>query len=198
VGSCRVQTVPCPHCAEPVRPTATFCLACDQPIVDTERGLSVAEATPASLGRPLVGLAVGLTCLLLLGGAAYGGFRIYHHAHTSTIDQATREVRRGVTLIVSAEGGRGAACRELEPVVAPPGKKTLAECRAIEGDDRGAHVDAVSVGRPRFSGPTGTAQVRATVTDPRGRHQVDEQVRLVEVRRHWKLAWDGRPALHTT
>ena len=193
-----MNTVPCPHCAEPIRPTATFCLACDRPVVDTERGLSVADAAPASVGRPLLGVVVGAVCLVLLGGAAYGGLRIYHKAHASTVDQATSEVRRGITLLVSAEGGQGDACRELGPVIAPPAKKTLAECHAIVGDDRGARLDSVSVGRPRLNGDSGTAHVRATVTDTSGRHTVDEDVRLVQVGRHWRLAWDGRPAVHTT
>jgi hypothetical protein len=166
--------------------------------VDTERGLSVAEATPASIGRPVLGLLVGTACLLLLGGAAYGTLRIYHHAHASTTDQASSEVRRGITLLVSAEGGHPDACRRLGPVVAPPAAKTLAECRAIVGDDRGARLDAVSVGRPRLTGGSGTAHVRATVTDPSGEHTVDEDVRLVEVGRHWRMAWDGQPAVHTT
>jgi hypothetical protein len=193
-----VQTVPCPHCAEPIRPTATFCLSCDRPIVDTERGLSVADAAPASIGRPVVGLVVGVACVALLGGAAYGGLRIFHNAHAATADQASGEVRRGVTLLVAAEGGHSAACRELTPVVAPPASKTLAECRAIVGDDTGARLDSVSIGRPHFDGDSGTARVHATVTDASGRHAVDEDVRLVQVGRHWRMAWDGRPEVHIT
>jgi hypothetical protein len=193
-----VQTVPCPHCAEPVRPTATFCLACDRPITDTERGLSVAEAVPASIGRPVHGLVIGAVCLVVLGGIAYGGLRLYDHAHASTVDQASNDVRRGLTLLVSAEGGHTDACRELGPVVAPPASRTQAECRAIAGDDRGARLDSITVDRTHLGKESGTSHVEATVTDGTGRHSLDEDVRLVQVGRHWRMAWDGRPALHAT
>jgi hypothetical protein len=187
--------VPCPHCSEPIRPTATFCLACDTPVTDTERGLSVAHAVPAAVGRPVVGLAVALACVALLGGAAYGGLRIYRHVHAASAAQARDFVRRGLRLVVSAESGESSACHGLEGVVAPPSSKALSECRAIVGDDRGARVGDLSVGQPHLGKGTGTVEVRATIDDRDGTHAVDETVRLVEDRRHWRMAWDGRPAL---
>ncbi|WP_457111449.1 hypothetical protein [Marmoricola sp. URHA0025 HA25] len=193
-----MQTVPCPHCSEPIRPTATFCLACDRVITDTERGLSVAEPVPASVGRPLVGLVVAAACVALLGGAAYGGVRIYRHAHVASADAARSDVRRGFRLLVSAESGQGRACDELAPVVAPPAPKTREECQAVLGEDRSAHLDTISVGTPHFGTGTGTVQVKATITDDGGTHAVDETVRLVEVGRHWRMAWDGKPAASRT
>jgi hypothetical protein len=190
-----VQTVPCPHCSEPIRPTATFCLACDNPVVDTDRGLSVAHAVPASVGRPVVGLAVALACVALLGGAAYGGLRIYRHAHAASAAQARAYVRRGLALVVSAESGQTSACHALEGVVAAPASKALSECRSIVGDDRGARVGDLTVGEPHLGKGTGTVELRATIDDRNGPHAVDETVRLVEVRRHWRMTWDGRPAI---
>lgn len=189
-----MQTVPCPHCSEPVRPTATFCLACDRPITDTERGLSVAEAVPASVGRPLVGLVVALACVGLLGAVAYAGVRIYGHAHTAEAKDAQDDVRRGLTLVVSAESGRSAACDELAPVVAPPAAKTRSECEAIVGDDRRAKVDAITLGRPHLGTGSGTVQVRATIADARGTRSLDETVHLTQVGRHWRMVWNGQPA----
>ena len=188
-----VQTVPCPHCAEPVRPTATFCLACDRPIADTERGLSVADAVPTSVGRPLVGLLVGLGCVALLAGAAYGGVRIFHHAHTAEAQDARADVRRGLTLVVSAESGRSGACDQLAAVVAPPAPRTLSACRAIVGDDRNAKVDAISVGEPHLATGTGTVRVKATIADAGGTRSLDETVHLVQAGRHWRMTWNGKP-----
>jgi hypothetical protein len=190
-----VQTVPCPHCSEPIRATATFCLACDTPVADTDRGLSVAHAVPASVGRPVVGLAVALACVALLGGAAYGGLRIYRHAHAASATQARADVRRGLALVVSAESGQTSACHPLEAVVAPPASKALAQCRAIVGDDRSARLGNLSVGQPHLGKGAGTVDVKATIDDRSGTHTVDETVPLVEVRRHWRMAWDGRSAV---
>ena len=187
--------MPCPHCSEPIRPTATFCLACDTPIADTDRGLSVAHAVPASIGRPVVGLAVALACVALLGGTAYGGLRIYRHVHAASAAQARDYVRRGLGLVVAAESGQASACKRLGSVVAPPASKALAECRAIVGDDRGARVGDVSVGQPHLGKDTGTVEVKATIDDHNGSHAVAQSVRLVEERRHWRMAWDGRPAI---
>lgn len=188
-----MQTVPCPHCAEPVRPTATFCLACDQPITDTERGLSVAEAVPASIGRPVVGLTIALVCLALLGGAVYGTVRILRHEHVATADEATNDVRKGLELVVSAEDGHDRACDALGPVVAPPARKTLEHCQAIVGDDRGAKLSKVSVSQPHLANGAGSVHVKATITDAHGTRALDETVRIVQVGRHWRMAWSGRP-----
>lgn len=188
-----MQTVPCPHCAEPVRPTATFCLACDQPITDTERGLSVAEAVPASIGRPVVGLTIALLCVALLGGAAYGGVRILRHENVASADEARNDVRSGLTLVVSAEDGHDRACDALGPVVAPPARKTREECQAIVGDDRSAKLSNVSVGQPHLGTGAGSVQVKATITDVHGTRALDETVRLVQVGRYWRMAWSGRP-----
>lgn len=192
-----MQTVPCPHCAEPVRPTATFCLACDKPITDTERGLSVAEAVPASIGRPVVGLAVLLVCVALLGGATYGGVRLFHHAHVATADQTEHDVRRGLALVVSAESGHTKACDLLPTYVAPPAPKALSECQAIVGDDKGAKLSELTVGQPHLGSDTGTVQVKATISDTGGTHALDESVRLVQVGRHWRMAWNGHPEAAT-
>jgi hypothetical protein len=191
-----VQTVPCPHCAEPVRPTATFCLACDRPIVDTERGLSVAEAVPASVGRPLVGLVVAVVCLLQLGGVAYGGIRIFRYGRNADADQAKSDVTHGLSLIVSAESGHIRACRALAPLLAEHAMITLAECHAVVGDDEGARVERVSVGTPHFAtSVNGSAHLRATIIDAAGSHTIDEVVHLQEIQRHWRMVWNGKPVV---
>jgi hypothetical protein len=188
-----VENVPCPHCSEPIRPTATFCLACDRAVVDTERGLSVAETVPGPVGRPVLGLGIALACLVVLGGAAYGGVRIYRNAHAQAAAQARSDVRHGLELVVSAESGQSSACRALGPMVAEPASTTLSKCQTIVGDDKGARLGEVNVSTPHLGNGTGTVHVRATVTDRSGTHAVDETVQLVEVRKHWRMSWDGRP-----
>ena len=192
-----MQTVACPHCSEPIRPTATFCLACDRPVVDTDRGLSVAEPVTGSVGRPLVGVAVALACVAVLGGTTYGGVRIYQNAHTALSDQARSDVRRGLELVVAAEDGQASACRSLGAVVAQPAATTLSECRAILGDDKGARLDGVTVGTPHLAKGVGTVAVTGTVTDGDGSRPIDRTVRLFELRRHWRMVWDGQPEAST-
>ena len=196
-----METVPCPHCQAPIRPTATFCLACDTPLTDTSRGLSVAESVPVQPRLPIVGVAVTLGVLLAVGGAAYWMFSLYRHGQSAASTQASSDVSRAVRILVSAESGHGGACRELGQVSDLAGStsgasSTLAgDCLALVGHDHAVHLDTVSVDRTHLSTgtETGTARVRATVTDGAGRHDLDRTVDLVRRNKVWVLSWDGRP-----
>jgi hypothetical protein len=185
----------CPHCAAPLRPAATFCLACDRPVVDETSRLSVAEAVHVSAGRPLIGLLVVAGCLLVIGAATYGGVAFVHDRHAATRGQAVADVTRGTTLLIDAEAGRPDACRRARSVLAGPTVDLLRECLALVDHDPGARVDRVRVDRLRLHGTTGTAHVRATVGDATGTHTVDRVVALVHARRTWLMAWDGKPAV---
>lgn len=201
-----MDTIACPHCGAPIKPTATFCLACDTPVVDTERGLSVAESTPVTMGRPLVGLAIATACVLALGAAVFGTIAYVHHRHTLTADAAAANVRHGLTLLVSAESGHARACRSAERVLAAPAATVLHECRQIVGHDSGAHLDSIHVDRPQLGTDSGTAHVTETVTDGSGTHTVHEVVNLLDQAspatssgarpaRVWRMGWDGRPVV---
>ena len=200
-----METVPCPHCNAPVRPTATFCLACDTPLADIRRGgLSVADGVPVQGLFRVVGIGVGLALLLVLGGAGFGMYRLYDHAQSDAAGLADAAVNRSVRLLVEAESGRAAACHELRRVselqrVDGASPETLSgQCRALVGRDASARLETMSIASLRISeqSHSGTARVLATIQDPSGTHRVDRTLDVVRKRdRSWVVAWDGRPLL---
>jgi hypothetical protein len=100
-----------------------------------------------------------------------------------------------MTLLVEAEGGQQGACRRAGTVVAGPAVTVLRDCQAVVDRDPGARVERVRVDGLSLHGTTGTARVHATVADDAGTHDVDEVVHRVQVRRGWRMTWDGRPDL---
>lgn len=184
----------CPHCAAPLRPAATFCLACDRPVAEQSSRLSVAEPVQVAVGRPLVGTAVVLGSVLLVGAAAYGGVAVVRGNSDRTSARAVADVRQATTLLVDAEAGQSTACRRSEGVLAGTAGDVLSRCEGIVGHDPGAHVDSLAVDHLQLASHSGTAQVRLTVTDATGTHTVDRVVDLVEHgHRTWRMSWDGRP-----
>jgi hypothetical protein len=193
-GGCHPAEVDsCPHCAAPLRPAATFCLACDRPVVDETSRLSVGEAVHVSVGRPLMGLLIVAGCLLVVGVAAYGGTSFVHHQHAAKSRQAVADVTRAATLLVEAEGGRAVSCERMSAVVAGRAAETLRECAAVVGQDPGAEMGKLEVDRVRLKGTQGSARVRATISDRAGTHTFDRLLHLVHARRAWLLSWDGTP-----
>jgi len=183
----------CPHCAAPLRPAATFCLACDRPVVDETSRLSVGDAVHVSVGRPLVGLLVVVGCLVVIGAATYGGVSFVHHRHEATARQAAADVTRAATLILAAEGGHAASCARMSAVVAGPKARIVRECDSMVGHDPGAEPGTLHVDRVRLHGNAGSARVRSTISDRAGTHTLDRVLPLVHVRREWLLRWDGAP-----
>lgn len=190
-----MENVPCPHCEAPIKPTATFCLTCDTPVTDTERGLSVAAPVTVSVGRPLVGLGIATACLVVLGALAWGTIAFFQHRHAAAMAQATGSVERGVALLVSAEGGRARACGGAERVLAGSPATTAHECHQIVDHDPGARLDQLHVARPRLGADSGTVSISATVSDGSGTHTIARVVDLVDQSKHWHMSWDGRPVL---
>jgi hypothetical protein len=188
-----VETTPCPHCDAPLRPTATFCLACDTPVTDTERGLSVAEpvAVPPARHAPVLAVAVVAGLLVLLGGAAYGTVHLVRGRHDRAEAQAADDVRRGVTLLVRAESGEPRACHAAAGVLAGSGRRQ--ECLALVGEGPGAHLEDVRLDRARLGGETGTVRLRATLVDDHRSRTLDEVFDVVDQSRQWRLRWDGKP-----
>jgi hypothetical protein len=183
----------CPHCAAPLRPAATFCLACDRPVVEETSRLSVGDAVHVSVGRPLLGLVVVAGCLLAVGLATYGGVSFVHHQHAATTRQAVTDVTREATLLVEAEGGRSASCARMSAVVAGPSARTVRECGAVVGHDPGAAMCRLDVDRVRLHGTAGSARLRSTISDRAGTHTIDRVLHLVHARREWLVSWDGTP-----
>jgi hypothetical protein len=174
-----------------VRPTATFCLSCDRPLADTDRGLSVAEGTPVRGAGPGKLIAVVAACLVVAGAATWATVAFLHARHTSENAQATADVRRAVTLLVSAEAGHGGACRALAGVTSGRAGTVIAECQTIVGRDTGVRLDSIDVSRPSLRGATGHVRFSATTTDASGTHATTEVVDLVRPHRDWQLVWSG-------
>ena len=184
--------IPCPFCDAPLKPSATFCLACDRPVVPETSRLSVGEPVEVKMGRPLVAVAVAVGVLLALGGTAYGAVAFLHHQSADSRAAAVHDIAHGTTLLLEAEGGDAAACRATVRVLAGQPAATRQACAGVVDHDPGIKVDKVVVDRLHLGGTTGTARVRATITDDKGTRTVDRVVDLVRQARSWRLNWNGR------
>lgn len=183
----------CPHCDAPLKPAATFCLACDRPVVDETSRLSVAEPVKVSVGRPVVAVAAIVGCLVLLGGSAWGGVAYVRSVHHKSKELVISDVLRGTTLLIDAEGGSSGDCRRVPKALMGAVKDLRQQCDAIVGDDPGAHVQKISVDRLDLTGEVGKAYVHATVSDAKGTRTVDRVVDLHRASRAWRMVWDGKP-----
>lgn len=188
-----VETIPCPSCGAPLKPTATFCLACDTPVADTERGLSVAQpvAVPPRRHAPVLAGAAVAGLLVLLGGTAYGTVHFFRGRHAHAEAQAGADVRRAMTLLVRAEGGQPGACRSVAAVLAGSGLRQ--ECLGIVDEDPGARLEDVRVDPARLGGQTGTVRLHATLVDDRRSRTLDVVCHVVDQSQQWRLQWDGKP-----
>ena len=175
-----------------MRPTATFCLACDTPITDTERGLSVAEPVAREVrARPwLVGVVV-VGLVALIGGTTYGVMHYISTRHQHTEAHAAADARQAMTFLVRAESGDAHACRRAAPLLS--GFKERQSCLAIVGRDPGAKLQDVHTDTAKVNGTAGSVRLRATVADDQGTHAIDDVLKLTEVGSDWHLVWDGTP-----
>jgi hypothetical protein len=183
----------CPHCDAPLRPTATFCLACNTPVADAQQGLSVAEASVVRMGRPLVGVGVLVGVLLVLGAIGYGSYAFVHDRSAAERANALTDTRLGVTMLVRAEGGSARSCRRAEAFLAGGPAAVRHKCLAIVGNDHGARLDDVRVDRPSFRSDRGTVHLTATFVDPSGSRPFDHDFAVVKQVKQWRLSWDGGP-----
>ena len=185
----------CPHCDAPLKPAARYCLACDRPVGDETSTLSVGEPVAVSVGRPLVAVAAVAATVVVLGALVWGYIAFLHHGNGTVAAQARGDVKRGTTLLVSAEGGQPSACLRSARVLAGPAADVLAKCQAIVDHDPGARVASIQVDRLRLQGTTGSVRVRASIHDNTGTHALDRVVDLVRSGRSWRMSWDGRPEI---
>lgn len=183
---------PCPICEAPLKPSATFCLACDNPVVPETSRLSVGEPVRVQRGRPIVGISIIVAAVLTLGGTAYGTLAFIHHQRAVSTAQVVDNIKAGSRLLVAAEGGSSTACRRTTEVLAGPGEVLRQECAGVVDKDPGVRVDKIVVDRLDLEGLTGTARVRETVTDRHGTRTVDRVVDLAHEARVWRMTWDGR------
>jgi hypothetical protein len=180
----------CPHCDAPLKPAARYCLACDRPLDESSR-LSVAEFTVVKRGRPIVGLLVTAVVLVVFGGVAYGAMTFVHHQRDQSSTVVVDEVKKGTTLLVAAEGGQASACQQLPVLMAGVQKIIEKECAGLVGHDPGAKVSSVTVDQLKLDGRTGSAHVRASVSDSSGTHTIDRVIALDQGSSGWHLKWDS-------
>jgi hypothetical protein len=187
-----VETIPCPHCGAPIKRVATFCLACDTPVVDTESGLSVGEliVVPAK-PRPLLVTAILVGVLVVLGGSTYGILHFFQDRHANSESQAASDARSAVTLLVRAESGQNGACRKAAAHLTGSGRRQ--ECLGIVGEDPGAHLENVKLGAAHLGSKTGTVRLTATVVDDHGSRDLDRVLDLDLQGKLWLMRWDGKP-----
>ena len=129
--------------------------------------------------------------LVLLGGVAYGTLHLIHRQHAKAASQAAADVRRGVTLLVRAEGGEPHACRTVTPLLAGNGARQA--CLGILGADPGAQLEDVRLDKARLQGNAGTVRLHATLVDRHGSRTLDQVYDVVEQSSQWRLRWDGKP-----
>ncbi|HET6168513.1 MAG TPA: hypothetical protein VFE07_16905, partial [Marmoricola sp.] len=173
-------------------PTATFCLACDRPITDTERGLSVAEPVLVpQRARPVLAILAIAAVVAVLGGTTYGVLHFVSGRHHNAEASAATDARDAMTLLVRAEGGDSHACGRVGAFIA--GGTARHDCLAIVDHDRGATLADVRTAPAKLVGTAGTVRVTATVTDRRGTRHLDEVVDLAELGKLWRVRWDGEP-----
>lgn len=184
----------CPHCDAPLKPAATYCLACDRPVAAPTSRLSVADAVPVRARPPVVLAAVAIG-LVVLGGLIWGYVAYLHHGSAREAAQARANVRRGTTLLVDAESGKAGACQRSTKVLAGPATTVLTQCQGLVGHDPGARVASISVDGLDLRGSTGSIHLKASIADRTGTHNVDRVVDLVRSGRLWRMKWDGRPEI---
>jgi len=183
----------CPHCDAPLKPAATFCLACDRPVVAETSRLSVGEPVQVSVGRPIVAVASIAGVIVFLAASVWGGLAYIHHVHAKSTSLVVDDVKRATTLLIGAEGGQTHDCRRAARVLAGPVKDSVQQCDAIVGEDPGAHVTRIRVSGLDLQGEKGSARVQATVADAKGTRTVDRVIDLQRAERTWRVSWNGRP-----
>ena len=181
----------CENCGGVLPRTGTYCLACDTPVANAERGLSVGDTQVVQHGRPLVGAAVMAACLLAVVGV---GFTIHRLWESHLDGNAEAAAVRGTQVLVHAENGdQGAktACTHAETAVIGDPTTVREECAALLGSDPGATVRGLHAASVRRSGQHATVDLRGTWVDAHGRAPYSRTVRVRSDHNEWELVWDG-------
>jgi hypothetical protein len=178
----------CTSCGASLPRTGTYCLACDTPVEDAVRGLSVGETEVVRTGRPLMGIGIAVGVVLVVGGLTYGIWNFMsHHAD----GEAAKAAEADVTMVVLAEGGHPSTCPALSLAVTGTPKDQREACVALARDYPGAHLrhlHATSVSR---RGSRATVHLDGTLVDKAGKVPFDRTVTLVKQAGNWVLDWDG-------
>ena len=191
-----MKTNPCPHCQASLPAGARFCRACDRPIVDGDDSrLSVADSVPVSNRSRWLGLLVVVLVLGGLGAVSYGAIHMVQSKDAASAAHAASDARRGLELLVRAEGGDARACKTTTAYVAGTRKGVRQECVATVDHDPGARLEHVTTTKAHLGNQTGSVHLTATVVDDHGSRSYDRTLQLVDQSGQWMLNWNGRPAV---
>lgn len=184
----------CANCGSPLPRTGTFCLACDTPVADTTRGLSVGDTQVVEVGRPWRAVAALGVAVILLGAGFWGATATYHRRRDHEVTSAAI---KAVRLLVRAESGHASACKYTANTIAGNTAENQAACLRIVDNAPGAHFKHLhAVGLHRH-GNRATVALRGRVRDPAsGGRPFAMDVKLVESGSSWMLDWDDTPIVH--
>ncbi|MET3960594.1 hypothetical protein ABIE44_000528 [Marmoricola sp. OAE513] len=180
----------CASCGGVLPPTGTYCLACDTPVADAPRGLSVGTTEVVAHGRPLLGVGVILAVVLVLGGVAFG-IRSLWISHLD--GNATAAAIRGTDILVHSENGSAKACVHAETAVIGDPKTVQTECDALVGTIPGAVIRGLHATAVHRNGQHATVVLRGTWQDDEGSAPYSRTVKVRSDHNEWELIWDGKP-----
>ena len=179
----------CTNCGAALPRTGTYCLACDTPVTDAVRGLSVGDTQVVKNGRPIVAVAIVVGVAVVVAGITFG-VRSFMDGHDA--GKASSAARKGVDIVVRAESGHAGACPYVSTAIAGDPKTEKQACLALVNDDPGAHINHLRAASVHRDGDHGTVELRGTLVDKAGKRPF---VRTVPILKHdgsWMLQWDGK------
>lgn len=178
----------CTNCGASLPPTGTYCLACDTPVENAAKGLSVGDIQVVQKGRPIVMVGISLAVVLVVGGIVYGVHSFMAHRADG---EAGNAAKKGVEIVVRAESGHSGACPYVSEVFMGDPKTEEKACLALVGDDPGAHLKHLRAASVHRSGSHGSVDLEGTLVDKSGKRTFEKDLTLQKQSSGWMIDWDG-------
>lgn len=178
----------CANCGASLPPTGTYCLACDTPVADAERGLSVGQTEVVRNGRPVVAVAITLAVILVVGGSILGISRYMKHRADGSVSTAAK---KAVDIVLRSEAGHDGGCPYIGTAVSGDPKAQQRACIALVRDDPGAHLNSEHAASVHRSGKHATVDLRGELVDKTGKRPFAQTISLVKQGDTWVMVWDG-------
>ncbi|MCW2855419.1 MAG: hypothetical protein JWR52_1034 [Marmoricola sp.] len=186
-----VDQIQCTNCGASLPATGTYCLACDTPVEGANTGLSVSTSTVTKVGRPWVGVTVGIVVLAVIVGIVLGIRALIIHGQNSAAELAATT---GVKYIVATERGQAGLCKPLSTTfVTGDPAQSLAACRALLGKNPSLKLNGLHTTAINRHGDGATVRLQGTINPGTGPHPFDQDVKLAKVQGTWKMDWDLQP-----
>lgn len=185
-----MDQIQCTNCGASLPATGTYCLACDTPVANAGTGLSVSTATVTQVGRPWVGVIIGLVVVALIAGIVIGIRMLMSHGQNSAAESAATT---GINLIVETERGRAGVCTLLSQSVTGDPTQSRNACHRLLGQDPHLSLKHLHMTAINRHGDGATVRLQATINNGDGPHPFDRDVKLAKVEGTWKMDWDLQP-----